>query len=95
MKPTNIKSIFNPTLFWDADEIDPKKHAAYVISRILDFGDFEDVDALRTIYSDRNIERVIRTRRGLSPRTGKFWAIKFSIPLHEVTCLKKYYPKKP
>ena len=94
MKSTNIKSFFNPTLFWDADEIDPEKHAAYVISRILDFGDLEDVVMLRKLYSDKDIERVVRTRRNLSPRTGKFWAIKFDIPLHEVTCLKKYYPKK-
>lgn len=95
MKTANIKSIFNPTLFWDADEIDPRKHAAYVISRILEFRDFKDVYALRKIYSDEDIVRVVRTRRNLSPRTGKYWAIKFGIPLDEVTCLKKYYPKTP
>ncbi|RJQ54704.1 MAG: hypothetical protein C4530_16855 [Desulfobacteraceae bacterium] len=95
MKSANIKSIFDPVFFWDADEIDPRKHAPYVISRILDFGDFEEVFVLRNLYSDEDIEQVIRTRRNLSPRTGKFWAIKFGIPLHEVTCLEKYYPKKP
>lgn len=95
MKSANIKSVFNPALFWDADDIDPEKHAAYVISRILDFGDFEDVYTLRKMYSDKDIEHAIRTRRSLSPRTGKFWAIKFGIPLYEVTCLKKYYQKKP
>ncbi|MBW1961250.1 MAG: hypothetical protein JRJ04_07325 [Deltaproteobacteria bacterium] len=94
MKPAHIKSIFNPTLFWDADEIDPTRHAAYVISRVLDFGNFKDVDTLRAIYFDSDIERIIRTRKGLAPQTGKFWAVKFGIPLRQVTCLKKYYQKR-
>ena len=92
---TNIKSIFRPSLFWDADKIDAVKHASYIIARILDFGDIEDVQKLRRMYSDEKIGHVIRTRRGLSPRTGKYWAVKLGIPLKEVSCLKKYYPKEP
>lgn len=95
MKPADVKALFNPTLFWDAEEIDPDKHAAYVICRILDFGDFKDIDTLKKMYSNKDIERVVRNRRNLSPRTGKYWALKLGVPLHEVACLKKYYPKEP
>ena len=59
MGKPEIKSIFNPSLFWDADEIDPEKHAAYVIARVLDFGDVEDVRKLRGIYPDEKIKEVI------------------------------------
>jgi len=85
--------MFRPSLFWDADEIDAGDHAAYIIARILDFGDMKDVRALRKIYSNEKIIEVIRTRRGLLPQTGKYWALKFKISLDGVACLKKYYQK--
>ena len=94
MKKVDIKSLFRSSFFWDADEIDSDKHAPYVIARILDYGDFEDVRVLRNLYSDDKIKEVIRTMRGLFPQTGKFWAVKFNIPLQEVPCLKKYYPRE-
>ena len=91
MKPIHIKSLFSPSLFWDADEIDAAEHAAYVIGRILDFGDIEDVRTLREIYPDEKIIETVRTRRNLFPKTGKYWAVKFSIPFEAVACLRKYY----
>ena len=53
MKKLNIKSMFRPSIFWDADDIDAVQHAAYVIARVLDYGDIEDVRMLRDIYPDR------------------------------------------
>lgn len=94
MKKIDIKSIFRPSLFWDACEIDAVQHAAYVIARILDFGDVEDVHALRKIYPDEKIIETIRTRRNLLPKTGKYWAVKLDIPLGEIPCLRKYYHLK-
>lgn len=95
MSKTNIKSIFSPSLFWDANEIDAIQHTAYVIARILDFGDIEDVRKLRNIYSDEKIIETICTRRNILPKTGKYWAVKLNVPLREVLCLRKYYPPKP
>ncbi len=95
MEKVNIKSLFRPSFFWDADEIDADQHAAYVIARILDYGGFDDIGVLRKLYPDEKIIEVIRTRRGLFPKTGKYWAVKFDIPLNEVSCLRKYYPREP
>ena len=95
IKKLNIKSLFRPSLFWDADEIDKVQHAGYIIARVLDYGDMRDVRMLRKIYPDKKIIEVIRTRRGLFPKTGKYWAVKFNIPLTEVSCLRKYYPREP
>ena len=59
MPKVNIKSIFRPSLFWDADEIDADKHVAYVIARVLDYGDVEDVRKIRELYPDEKIIEAI------------------------------------
>ena len=94
MRQQNVKSIFSQSLFWDAEEIDLSKHAGYVIARVLDYGNEKDINKLLDIYPREEIARVIKTRRGLLPKTGKYWAIKLNIPLTEVACLKKYYLNK-
>ena len=95
MKTPDVKSLFRASLFWDADQIDPVVHAPYVIGRVLDYGDKEDVRRLMQMYAREDIVAVIKTKKGLFPKTGKYWAVKFSIPLSEVPCLNKYYHKKP
>jgi hypothetical protein len=80
MKRINdIKEVFDPTLFWDAREIDPVRHADYIIARVLDYGDEKDVKRLREIYGDDDLIRVVRTRRGLSPLTRRFWMVYFKL----------------
>lgn len=91
----NVKEIFNPALFWDAEDIDLEKNAGYIIARVLDFGNGKDIATLRSIYPDEKIIEVIKKRRGLMPKTAKFWAVYFKIPLEEITCLKMYYQKMP
>ncbi len=93
-KEKDTKSIFKSSLFWDADEVDLSRHAEYVIARILDYGNHRDVEKLLEIYPKEKICKVVRTRRGLLPKTGKYWAVKLKIPVQEVACLKKYYQKR-
>ena len=90
----DIKSLFRPSLFWDADEIDSIQHATYIIARVLDYGDIKDVHQLMKIYEPQDIIAALKKRRRLFPWTGKYWAIKFKIPFSEVPCLSKYYPSK-
>ena len=82
-KLRDAKLIFDPTLFWDAEDIDIGRHADYIIARVLDFGDEKDVKRLREIYSDDELINVIRTRRGLLPITKRFWPVYFNIPLRK------------
>ncbi|MGB9720670.1 MAG: DUF6922 domain-containing protein [bacterium] len=86
----NPKKIFNPILFWDAQHVDYVKNADYVIVRILDCGDGNDIKRLKKIYPAEKIIEVFKKRRGLMAKTGKFWAIYFGIPLEEIACLKRY-----
>jgi len=94
MTQQEVKSIFSQSLFWDAEEIDLSKHAGYIIARVLDYGNEKDVKKLLDMYPREEIARVIKTRRGLLPKTGKYWAIKVNIPLTEVACLKNYSQNK-
>ncbi len=88
---TNLKEIFNPTLFWDARHIDLDANAGYVISRILNFGDWIDIQNMMKLYPEIRLIETVKRNRNLLPQVGKFWAIRFNIPLKEVACLKKYY----
>lgn len=75
----NPKNIFNPALFWDAEDVSFEKHPDFIIKRILEYGDERDLKTLRGIYEDAAIIGVVKTRRGLSPRTRRFWMLYFSI----------------
>ena len=91
---SNPKNIFCSNLFWDAEDIDIERHAAYIISRVLDYGNEKDLKILREIYPDKKLIEVVKKRRGLMPRTARFWSVYFKIPIQEIECLKMFYQKK-
>jgi hypothetical protein len=82
-KIMDAKQLFDPTLFWDAENIDIKRHSDYVIARVLDFGDEKDLKKLREIFSDDDLISVLRKRRGLLPMTRRYWSLYFGVDLKE------------
>lgn len=58
MGSNNIKLIFSSSLFWDAEDIDISKHSDYIISRVLDYGNIEDIRKLLNLYSHEKIAYV-------------------------------------
>lgn len=66
---------FRQTLFWDVDpkNIDPKKHAVYIIERILDFGRDAEVRWMWHYYDRALIKQVLLKSRVLFPKTRAFW----------------------
>jgi hypothetical protein len=77
----DAKRLFDPTLFWDAESVDIEQHADYVIARVLDFGDENDLKKLRKIYTDEKLIGVVKERRGLLSMTRRFWSVYFNITL--------------
>lgn len=71
---------FRQSLFWDVDPktIDPKKHAVYIIERILDFGNDDEVRWMWEAYSHPLIKRVVATSRVLHNKTKALWSLMFS-----------------
>ncbi len=72
---------YRKSLFWDADtaRIDPKKNARYVIERVLELGDPEDVRALFREYPKDEIRRVMDLPRvQVSPKSKALWSLLLS-----------------
>ena len=65
------------SLFWDTDpkKINLKKHAKYVIERILDFGNDSEVRWMSRNYSPRLIKKVTNESRVLHNKTRSLWKL--------------------
>ncbi|TSC75395.1 MAG: Uncharacterized protein G01um101433_892 [Parcubacteria group bacterium Gr01-1014_33] len=68
---------FRQSLFWDVDPktIDPKKHARYIIERILDLGNDREVRWMWGYYPRNIIRDVALNRRGLRPTSRPLWEL--------------------
>lgn len=75
------------SLFWDVVEVDPQKHARFVIERVLNFGDQEDFAWLRGFYEDDQIKEVVKRSRNLNAKSQNFWCLYFNIKPEE--CIQK------
>lgn len=66
---------FRQSLFWDVDPktIDPKRHARYIIERVLDFGYDNEIRWLVRYYSPRLIKDVVVRSRVLDKKTKPLW----------------------
>jgi hypothetical protein len=82
-------------LFWDVDKekIDIKDHRSFIIRRIMDFGNLDDVNWMLTAYTSDEIIEAVKKGRGLSRKSATFWSIYFNIPREEVECLKIPYQR--
>lgn len=72
---------FRRSLFWDTtpSRIDPKKHARYIIERVLEFGRPDEIKWLFREYSKDQIKNVMNLPRvQLSPRSKAFWSLVLS-----------------
>ncbi len=77
-------------LFWDVkkDEVDIDFHRSYIIRRIIDFGNMDDVKWMLETYSQDQIVDVVRRSRGLLRKSARFWSAYYDIPPEEIACLK-------
>ncbi len=74
----NTKIKFRQTLFWDVNpkNIDTKKNARYIIERILEFGDTNEVGWVLRHYPKNVIKKVMRLPRvQLSDKSKALWSL--------------------
>lgn len=64
---------FRRSLFWDVDPktIDPDKHARYIIERILDFGEADEVSWMFKHYPREKIKEVLHLPRSQVDRKSR------------------------
>lgn len=69
---------FRQSLFWDVDpkKLDPKKHARYIIERVLDFGEPEEVGWVFREYPKGEIKKVMDLPRSQVHKKSKaLWSL--------------------
>ena len=65
------------SLFWDVDPktINAKKHATYIIERVLEFGRDPEVRWVWQTYQPDLLKKVVKNSRVLSPKTRSLWTL--------------------
>lgn len=66
-----------PALFWDTDskKLDLKKHAKYIIERIMDFGNVDEARWMRRYYPKSLLAEVVRKSRVLGSSSRTLWTL--------------------
>lgn len=69
------------SLFWDTDirNVHLKRHARYIIERMLEFGSLDAVNWLQRVYTVKNILDVLDSSRALSEKSRLFWRLWFGV----------------
>jgi hypothetical protein len=67
------------------EKVDMKKHAYYILERVLEYGDAKAVTRVREFYGDRLIKEMLLSTysRGLSNRTIEKWQKLLKLSLEE------------
>jgi hypothetical protein len=71
-----------PQLLWDVDpsSLDADQHAAFLICRIMDRGDIEQVRHAWSYYGEEQIKQALLAAPSLGRKTITFFANQFVIP---------------
>lgn len=83
-------------LFWDVDKhsVDMKKHASYIMKRVLDYGDCKEVLWMQRHYSVEEITETIKKSRGITKKTAYYIASRYRVPEKESRCLRNTSPEQ-
>ena len=79
---------FDRALFWDIDPktLDLKKHARFIIERVLKKGSLEDWFYLKSIYRLDQIKKESLNIRSLDKRTLYFLSNYFNVDIEQFRC---------
>ena len=85
---TNNLSKFSKHLFWDIDssELDIKRHARYIISKVIQYGNYSDWKLLVKCYGLNVIISKAQTIRELDKRTATFLSVVGNVPKESFLC---------
>jgi hypothetical protein len=87
---TKPKPIFDKRIFWDVafDQIDYDQKSAFVITRVFERGDVEDIRNCRRYYGDDRIREVLLNVRFLPEITMYLAAAVVDRPIEDFRCYK-------
>lgn len=87
---TFLPKAFNK-YFWDTNttELSPGKNKTYMIERLLELGDLEELEWVNKNFSKQEVKKTIQDSRRITPKTGNFFSIYYGIPKGSLACMKK------
>lgn len=90
-----MKPQFDKKIFWDVDidSLDMDTKADFVITRIFERGDIEDIRQCRRYYGDEKIEKIILTTRFLPEHRMNLAAVIINHDISELQCYKNRQSK--
>ena len=84
------KPIFDKRIFWDVDfdKIDYDAKANFVIERVFERGDVEDIRQCRRYYGDEKVSKVLLNTRFLPEHRMHLASAVINEPIEEFRCYK-------
>lgn len=75
-------------LFWDVDRatIDPDRHSAWLVRRVLEYGRWKDWQVLVRRYGKPELARLSTGLRTLDPKAFAFCRAWFQLPAESFRC---------
>ncbi len=83
-----VKPVFQKRIFWDVDfdKLDYDTKARFVIERVFERGDVEDIRQCRRYYGDDTIKGVLVSAKWLPKMRLHLVSAIFAIPLENFRC---------
>ncbi len=80
-----------PLLFWDADFslLDLEEHASYIVPRVMDRGNLEEVRYLMKKYGKARIKQILVNALSLQNNTISFFSSYYGIPNTDFLSFRK------
>ena len=84
------KPQFNRRIFWDVnfDKLDYDRYANFVIERVFDRGDVEDIRQCRRYYGDEKVTEALLNARFLMEHRMDLAAAVINKPIEDFRCYK-------
>lgn len=82
------KPFDNPRIFWDVDytKMDYQLRANFIIERVFERGDVQDIRNCRRYYGDEKVEQALLNAKFLPLHTTYFVSAIFDKPLEKFRC---------
>lgn len=80
-------------IFWDINLKKDKREAPFIIGRILEYGDENDIKWMFKNFKSSQIKQVVLKKRDLSPKSAIYWASILGLQKNKILCLKTSYQK--
>ena len=90
METEKSKPLFDKRIFWDVDfeKLDYQGKASFIIERVFDRGDVEDIRQCRRYYGDEKIREVLLNAKFLSLGRIHLASAVIEEPLNAFRCYK-------